>query len=174
MGKYRTIVADPPWGYPGMSAPWRSSVEAHYSLMELEAICALPVAEMAAAACHLYLWAVLPMLRDAYRVVDAWGFKPSTVLTWCKSGPGLGGGFRGNTEHLIVARKGNQPFLATANGTWFTAKREQHSQKPELFLDLIERMSPAPRLELFARRNRFGWDTWGNESLEHVSLEVGQ
>src|SRR5438105_2210430 len=118
-----------------MSKPWRSSLDPHYTTMPLSAICALPVAALAEPEAHLYLWAVLPMLRDAYRVVRAWGFSPSTVLTWCKPGPGLGGGWRGNTEHLIVARRGDLPFQTVGRGTWYRASRGDHSQKPEVFMD---------------------------------------
>lgn len=203
MSGYRTIVADPPWDYAGRTAPWRSTSEQSYGLMGVEEIAALPVRDLTTPDAHLYLWAVLPLMREAYRVVDAWGFTPETVLTWCKPGPGLGGGFRGNTEHLIVARRGWPiinptcatcggrsrgarkcscatpewryrqepidapvlPFRETADGTWFQAPRGQHSAKPQLFLDLVERMSPGPYLEMFARRARFGWDYWGDQSL---------
>lgn len=168
--KYRTIVADPPWPYEGRTTPWRTAMPAHYPLMSLVDIKALPIDNLAEDAAHLYLWATLPYMEEAFAVLRVWGFAPSTILTWCKPGPGLGGGWRGNTEHLIVARRGRLPFLGTGRGTWFVASRQSHSQKPELFLDLIEEMSPAPRLELFARRNRLGWDTWGNESLEMVTL----
>lgn len=154
-----------------MSAPWRSSVQAHYPLMSLAAIKALPVGDLTDKTAHLYLWAVLPMLEQAFEVVRAWGFCPSTAVTWCKNGPGLGGGWRGNTEHLIVAKRGNLPFLRAGRGTWYAAKRGRHSQKPDLFIDLIEEMSPAPRVELFARRHRIGWDVWGNESPNTAPLE---
>lgn len=169
--RYRTIVADPPWDYPGMTAPWRSTSVQTYPLMALDDIKAIPVSEMAEADAHLYVWAVLPMMEAAFEVVRAWGFKPSTVLTWCKPGPGLGAGFRGNTEHVIVARRGKAPFTSTAKGTWYQAPRREHSQKPELFADLVEQMSLGPYLEMFARRTRLGWDTWGNECLEHVEME---
>lgn len=210
--KYRTILADPPWAYEGRSAPWRSTTDAHYPLMSLDAIKALPVGDLATPNAHLYLWAVLPMMEQAYEVVRAWGFQPWTVLTWCKPGPGLGGGYRGNTEHLIVARRGYsainptcatcggrargarkcycdapewrfkgepledeigeiaKPFKTTADGTWYQAPRGRHSAKPELFRDLIEQMSHGPYLELFARSNRLGWDTWGDEALNHVEV----
>ncbi len=171
--KYRTIVADPPWGYEGYSPPWRTAVADHYPLMTLEEIKALPVRDLADKQCHLYLWATLPLMEDAYEVVREWGFKPSTVITWCKAGPGLGGGWRGNTEHLIVARRGSLSFASefAGKGTWYEASRGGvHSRKPDLFMDLIEQASHGPRVELFARRNRFGWDTWGNQSLQHVEL----
>ena len=209
MKRYRTIVVDPPWGYEGMSAPWRSSTPQTYPLMKTAEIKGLPVGELASPTCHLYLWAVLPMMAEAYEVIKAWGFHPSTVLTWCKPGVGLGLGWRGNTEHLIVARRGEprninptcglcggrargankcacetpdwrhrgapfglpqRRFANTAPGTWYQAPRGAHSEKPDLFLDLIEQMSPAPRLEMFARRRRLGWDVWGNEVESDIDL----
>ena len=203
--KYRTIVADPPWYY----GQWRSTSVPAYPTMALPDIATLPVRELGDGAAHLYCWAVLPLIAEAFDIVRGWGFKPYTMLTWCKPGVGLGGGYRGNTEHLIVARQGEgfynptcancgkrgrgarkcycdepdwrvkgQPyfsarsFLGTAAGTWYEAPRGEHSAKPDLFMDLIERMSPAPRIELFARRQRLGWDTWGNEALNHVELEA--
>ena len=167
--------------------------------MPTEEIRALPVATIAAPDAHLYLWAVLPMMAEAFDVVRAWGFRPDTMLTWCKPGAGLGAGWRGNTEHLIVARRGlvyenptcalcggrargarkcscpspdwrhNRqpceppavPFLTCGEGTWYQAPRGLHSEKPALFCDLIERMSPGPFVELFARSPRLGWDSWG-------------
>ena len=179
--------------------------------MPLDEICALPVGEIARGDAHLYLWAVLPMMKEAYQVVESWGFTPETVLTWCKPGVGLGGGFRGNTEHLIVARRGwsaanptcdtcggrargakkcgcetpawrvkgkllteddkqRKAFLTTAKGTWYEAPRGRHSAKPDLFMDLIETMSPGPRLEMFAREKRLGWDSWGDEIASDIYL----
>jgi len=199
---YSTIVADPPWGYEGRTPPWRSTSEQTYSLMSATEITDLPVGDLATPDAHLYLWAVLPMMREAYDVVAAWSFTPDTVLTWCKPGPGLGAGFRGNTEHLIVARRGwssvnptcatcggrargarkcaceapewrvkgkplpeasvqRRSFQTTVDGTWYAAPRGAHSEKPQLFLDLVERMSPGPYVELFARKPRLGWDSWG-------------
>ena len=197
---YSTIVADPPWGYYERSAPWRSTSVQAYTLMHPDEIAALPVRDIACEDAHLYLWATLSQMPDAYRVVEAWGFAADTVLTWCKPGPGLGAGWRGNTEHLIVARRGfayinptcadcggrargaskcacpapawrhdgkpvkgapRRAFTSTASGTWYQSPRAAHSEKPALFADLIESMSPGPYLELFARAPRLGWDSWG-------------
>lgn len=117
-GLYRTIVADPPWPVHAMR---RAKVLAgeHYPVMQIDEIKALPIAPLAAEDGHLYCWAVLPMMAEAYDVVRAWGFAPVTLLTWCKPGPGLGGGYRGNTEHLIVARRGEafyNPTCSTCGG----------------------------------------------------------
>lgn len=200
-GKFNTVLADPPWGYEGKTAPWRSTSTQSYSLMTHADIASLPVNSITTEDAHLYLWAVLPLMDVAFATVRAWGFAPDTMLTWCKPGVGLGGGYRGNTEHLIVGRKGDSslnptcaicggrkrgarkcfcsdpawrfkgepiehyaeksPFLDTAEGTWYAAPRSAHSEKPALFADLIERMSPRPYIELFARQPRMGWESWG-------------
>jgi N6-adenosine-specific RNA methylase IME4 len=182
--KYRTIVADPPWT-PTLNANARSDPEktkaqpwSFYETMELDAILELdiPTAQQA----HLYIWGLTQHIDWAFATARAWGFTPVTMLTWCKPGPGVGR-FRCNTEHVVVARKGNRlgnPFgsggrmVQATGGTWFSWPRGEHSQKPEAFYDLVERLSPGPYLELFARRQRLGWDTWGNEALEHVEMGV--
>jgi N6-adenosine-specific RNA methylase IME4 len=128
---------------------------------------------------HLYLWCVNQYLTEAFDVARAWGFKPSTLLTWCKTpmGLGLGGTFVNTTEFVIFARRGSLKATRRWDSTWFQWSRPYigkggptHSAKPEAFLDLVESVSPGPYLELFARRNRLGWDTWGNESHEHIDL----
>lgn len=183
-GCYRTIVADPPWRYdykggPGdQEPPWRSRGKTCYPTMALDDIKAIDVASLAAPGCHLYVWATQPLLPAAFEVIEAWGFHYATMLTWLKPGPGAGRGWRGNTEQLLVARRAPiRPFLGRSDeGSWFEvdaaiASRGEHSAKPDLFMDRIEAMSPGPRLEMFSRRARFDWDTWGNEAL-HGGEEV--
>lgn len=170
---YATIVADPPWQQPtgglrrGGSPevawnPGRPSV-LPYSTMDLAAIKALPVGSLAADDAHLYLWTTNHYLRAAYEVAEGWGFRPSQVLTWCKApqGLGLGGAFVSTTEFVLFARKGGLGVLARGESTWFNAARGCHSQKPAAFGDLVERVSPGPYVELFARAPRLGWDSWG-------------
>lgn len=181
--KYRTIVADPPWT-PTLGATWKSSYrdkarpQRHYSLMTVEKIAELapPVADQA----HLYLWALAQHVDWAYVVAEAWGFDPVILWTWRK--PGLGTGrFQCNTEHVLVARRGSRhgnPFgtggrnAATTGGTCFDWPRAAHSVKPDEFYDLVERLSSGPRLELFARRQRLGWDSWGNECRCDAEMDV--
>lgn len=133
MKRYRTIVADPPWDYAGKTEPWRSSSERTYSLLSVAEIAALPVAALASPDAHLYLWAVLPLIPEALAMVEAWGFTYDTMLTWCKPGLGLGGGWRGNTEHLIVARRGwssVNPTCADCGGRARGA-RKCHCKEPQ-------------------------------------------
>lgn len=182
MGDYRTIVADPPWT-PDLGGTWGARVDKgrpqrFYDVMELHDILTLDVESLAAPQAHLYLWATTAHVDWGYQVARAWGFEPVTMLTWCK--PGLGvGRFRCNTEHVIVARRGSRhgnPFgqggrhQQATNGTWFEWSRGRHSQKPAEFYDLVERLSPAPRLELFARERRLGWHAWGNEIESDVTI----
>ena len=83
---------------------------------------------------------------------------------------GLGGAYTLTTEHVLFCRRGTCPALSRVDSTWWEWRRGRHSAKPDAFLDLVERVSPPPRLELFARTQRLGWDTWGNECLNHVTL----
>lgn len=168
MGEYRTIVADPPWDLGSVNAGWKttSNLRLPYPTMTLDEIRALPVAALAESSAHLYLWTVTSVLRHSFEVVEAWGFKPKQVLVWCKPGLGSGMRFRQNVEYVIFGTKGSGlPITRRDVGTWHLWPRGKHSAKPEAFLDLVEQVSPGPYLELFARRDRLGWDTWGNESL---------
>lgn len=157
---YSTIVADPPWTMS--KAFTKADPNKHYSTMALADICALPVADLAAESCHLWLWGVNGLMEDAYKVVRAWGFSPLTLVTWCKPAPGVGHYLRNNTEHVILASRG-KPMVPAEKplATWFVWKRTHHSAKPDAFGDLVEQVSPAPYVELFCRRPRFGWDSWG-------------
>ncbi len=185
--KYRTIVADPPWKKPDTGAHTHSS-RGHwdtgsrsmagipsvtpYPQMEIYEIEALPIPEVADDDAHLYLWTFGPYVPEAYRLVRAWGFQASALLTGCKKpmGLGFGGAFVPTTEHVLFARRGRDIRHGRADSTWFEFKRGPHSAKPDAFLDLVEQVSPGPYLELFARRQRLGWDTWGNEALCHVDM----
>jgi len=166
--RFATVLADPPWpcdeeeegeGYLGVGRP-------PYAVMTLEAIAAVPVARFADEHCHLYLWTTNRNLRAAFDVLDAWDFRYVTCLTWGKPHYGVGRDFRGQTEHCLFARRGAQPLLRRDVGTLFLAKRgpRGHSSKPPAFHDLVERCSPGPYLELFARGGRAGWSSWGAEA----------
>jgi N6-adenosine-specific RNA methylase IME4 len=142
--------------------------------MTLAEISAFPVATLAEADAHLYLWTVNKFVEQSYSVARAWGFQPSTLLTWCKAPMGIGMGWAHGltTEHILFCRRGRLSYLTRTDSTWWQWKRGKHSTKPDAFLDIVEQVSPGPYLELFARRQRLGWDTWGNEALEHVALDT--
>lgn len=179
---FRTIVADPPW-QPSLGGSWGARVDKgrgqrFYRTMSLDAIKALPIADLAATQAHLYVWCVAQHIDWGYEVARAWGFEPVVTLTWVK--PGLGvGRFRCNTEHVVLARRGSRhgnPFgmggrhAQALAGTWSSWPRGRHSQKPEEFYALVERLSPGPRVELFARSQRSGWAVWGDEVQTEIAL----
>lgn len=184
--KYGTIVADPPWKYNAGTTPLRSngrgaSAEHIYPTMSNEDLAGFDVAALADDQAHLYMWVTNPRLVGDYRgkrditpfdIVEAWGFRPITLLTWVKPGRGgTGWYFRGQTEHVIFGTRGKLGIpAAIREPNVFTAKRSVHSRKPDEFFDIVERVSPGPRLEMFARTAREGWDAWGNEAPDSIDL----
>jgi N6-adenosine-specific RNA methylase IME4 len=170
--RYGCIVADPPW--PSMhqrSTYHRGKPERHYSTMTVDDIASLNVSALAADDAHLWVWGVNRMLGDAYAVVRAWGFTPMSLLTWCKPGPGMGYYLRNNTEHCVFATRGHPMVPDKAlPSSWFQWPRRRHSEKPAEFFDQVETVSPGPRLEMFARTERPGWASWGNQAPAAVAL----
>lgn len=160
-GVYRTIAADPPWQYGNTAT--RAAAQGHYPTMSLDELCALPVEGWAADEAHLYLWTTNGFLREAFDVLDAWGFTYKTTLTWVKPQLGIGNYFRSSTEHILFGIRGGLKTIDSNQFNWFQAKRGRHSQKPQRFFELVETCSPGPFLEMFSRARRLGWDAWGNE-----------
>lgn len=163
-GRYSTIEADPPWQLDAAEA---KSAVMQYELMDIDAICAMgdDVIDRAADDCTLWLWAINPMLPEALTVMEAWGFAYKGCLTWVKpNGFGTGHYLRGATEHVLLGVRGTPTLLRKNQPTYFEAPRiGRHSEKPAEFYDLLESLTPAPRIRLFARSQRDGWDSWGNE-----------
>lgn len=165
--KYRTILADPPWD---VQQRGERGAEKHYSLMSLEQIAAMPVADLAEDNAHLWLWVTNATLRQGYDIAEAWGFTVRSPLTWVKFRLGLGNYLRNSTEHLLFATRGTAPVEFRSQPTWINAPVQDHSHKPEEQYALIERISPGPYLELFARRRQRGWDAWGNQIDSDVTV----
>lgn len=173
-------MADPPWEYPEGFATrsrtpgvWTGPTQTYalpYPALSVAAITELPVRDFAARACRLFLWTTNRYLPAAFGILAAWGFRYRQTLVWHKT-DGFSGSVAPNAEFLLVGVKGSPPRLARLPSAVVSlAHTKQHSAKPEAFLDAVESVSPGPYLELFARRQRLGWDTWGNEALEHVDL----
>ncbi len=169
-GTYRTVYGDPPWFEAG-GGKIKRGADRHYPLMKTRDICALPVSSWAAEDAHLYLWVTNNFLEDGLEVMAAWKFRYITVVTWQKDKAGLGQYFRGITEHCLFGVRGRLPYQLTDDGHrlqgitgFFEAPRGEHSEKPAQMRRMIERVSPGPRLELFARKPADGWIVWGNEA----------
>lgn len=182
--KYHTIVADPPWHYdgfasmPGAPGTKRKTKVTNlpYGSMTLREIADLPVESLAAKDCFLFCWTTNRYLPDTFPILEEWGFTYRQTLVWHKTGSPspFGGSVAPNhAEFLLVATKGKPQVASRLKGSVFPVpKPYQHSKKPEAFLDFIEQCAPGPYVELFARRARFGWDYWGNESLGTASMEA--
>ena len=167
-GKFRCIVADPPWPYNGPRGTWkgdnRKAVGLPYQTMNMDEIKGLPVGGMATNDAHLWLWTTNAFLEDGFDVLRAWGFKYLAPIHWIKPA-GCGSWFVHRTQTILFGYRERCRFpLARYKPNLFTSSNPaRHSEKPEAAFTLIESVSPGPRLELFARRNRPGWTVWGNE-----------
>ncbi len=164
---YGTIMVDPPWDVYQRGSYGAS---AHYNLMTLDQIKAMPVGDLAAPNAHIWLWVTNATLRDGFDVLKAWGFTHRSTFTWIKPRFGLGNYLRNATEHVLLGTRGKAPALFRAQPNWLFAPRQEHSHKPEEQFAVIERVSPGPYLELFARRHQPGWDAWGNEIESDIEI----
>jgi N6-adenosine-specific RNA methylase IME4 len=174
LGKFSLILADPPWDDEfGRS---NRSIENHYPTMSFDDICALPVGAIAHEAAMLFLWATSSMLELALAVAKAWGFEYRTQMIWTKPSIGLGKYVRQQHEILLICRRGDHPAPDPKSlpSSVIAAERGEHSQKPEIFCEVIERMYPqAKRIELFRRGPpRPGWTPWGNEAPPQDASEM--
>lgn len=195
INKYNVVLADPPWKY----VVWNKdtgqgrSAESHYKTLSIDSLCTLPVHELAADSCALFMWVTWPVLYphrpgmlSPNDLAAAWGFRYSTAgFVWVKltSGGkehmGLGHSTRANTEPCLLFFKGNPPFrqdksvrqlvldtgqLTLPSFNPLLAPLGNHSEKPRLIYNRIEQLYEGPYLELFARSSAPGWDCWGNEA----------
>ncbi len=189
MKKYQIIYADPPWKFKVWCFGTGSgrSPDQYYPTMELEDICALPVKNIAAKNCILFLWGTWPKLEEALQVIYAWGFKYKTSgFVWVKQNPsgegimcGLGYWTRKATEFVLLATKGSPKRINEAVMEVLFAPRGRHSSKPsEIRNRIVDLMGDLPRIELFARKEEYlfdkdgfdGWDVWGNEVESDIDL----
>ncbi len=174
MKKYLTIYADPPWNITLTGQYLRRHKRRKklpYPIMTVDEIKSLPVNDIAEVGCHLWLWTTNQSLPAGFEVMKAWGFRYLVPITWVKPS-GLGNYFVSVTQTLLFGYKDRCRFpLERYKPTVLMATpKRNHSQKPEIFYDLIESISPEPRIELFSRARRFGWDCWGNEVESDIDL----
>jgi len=168
---YNIIYADPPWDYENdqCEAPTRGGIT--YPTMHIDEICSLPVLDIAHENCVLFMWATWPKLREAIKVMDAWGFSYRTcAFDWIKtykngqSYCGLGHWTRQGTEPCLFGRRGNVKRRDKNVYQQIFAPIGKHSEKPPETRERIIRLcGDLPKVELFARQRFEGWDAWGNE-----------
>ena len=180
MKKYSVIYADPPWQYRVYTKKDKGrSAESHYPTMSAEEIKALPVADLAAKDCALFMWVTFPCIKEAFQVLEAWGFSYKTAaFVWIKQNRisdglfwGMGYWTRANAEICILAAKGKPKRVNAGVHQVILSHVEEHSKKPEEARSrIIQLMGDVPRIELFARQAPEGWDVWGNEFGSSINL----
>ena len=159
--RFACIYADPPWRYGNQGT--RAATDDHYGTMSVDEICALPIADIAAEDAHLHLWTTNAFLFDAKRVMEAWGFEYKSCFVWVKPQMGIGNYWRVSHEFLLFGMRGDCPFGRRDQMSWAELPRGRHSAKPDAIRQRIEKVSPGPRIELFARDVTDGWSAWGNQ-----------
>lgn len=185
--KYNILYVDAPWQYGNKEVKYRSEVEDmgaanQYDLMTLKELKKLPIPNLCEKDAVCFMWCVNPMLPEALELLDAWGFKYKTMLTWIKE-KGSGYWFKGITEHIIFGVKGDIKAFRSNIPNVYKSKNSKHSRKPHYFRQLIKRVTKGMEnptyLELFARsREGFfpdeeykNWDVWGNEVSNSINLK---
>lgn len=175
---YSTILADPPWRFnnrTGKVAPEHRRLS-RYGTLSLEEIMQMPIKSVTDENCHLYLWVPNALLPDGLAVMKAWGFKYKSNIVWHKirkdggpDGRGVGFYFRNTTELVLFGISGHMRTLNPGRSqvNIIKTQKQEHSRKPDELFELIERCSPGPFLEIFARGKRLGWDVFGNQSEEY-------
>lgn len=162
-GLFQTIVIDPPWDWGDEGDVNQfGHAKPDYKTMPIDEIEALPVGKIADDNCHLYLWVTNRSLLKAFRLMEAWGFRYITCLTWVKPYYGMGNYFRGSTEQVLFGVRGSQLLKRKDVPTHFEAPRGKgHSAKPDEFYKLVESCSYGPYIDIFGRKGREGWSVWG-------------
>ncbi len=164
-GKYRTIVIDPPWPVQKILRDERpNQYDYDYPTMSTEEIKAFQLRELAFEdGTHVYLWTTHKFLPIAFEVFKAWGVNYECLLTWVKPSGMTPFSWMYNTEFVLFGRIGSLPLLRMGKKLSFEAPVIRHSEKPDYFYSLVEEVSPEPRIDVFARKKRDKWETWGNE-----------
>ena len=178
--KYKIIYADPAWKYQDKSKSHGGAAESHYPCMSIKEICGLKVRDISEDNSVLLLWVTMPMLEEAFKVINAWGFKYKTcAFTWVKINKdgsiymGMGRHTRSNVEICLLATKGKGVSRITASiKNTHLHPKTKHSEKPLLFKNLIQQLYGyhLPKIELFSRSKTEGWDVWGNEVESDIQL----
>lgn len=170
--RYKTLVIDPPWDFSdegdvdqfGRGRPT-------YATMSIDELISFPISNLSEDDAHLYLWITNRSLPKGFDLLEMWGFRYVTCLTWCKPSIGMGNYFRGSTEQILFGVRGSLPLLRSDVGTWFQAQRgDRHSAKPDEFYKMVETCSPGPWIDIFARDARKGWAVYGAETNSSLSV----
>ena len=161
-GHFGCVYADPPWQYGNQAT--RASTDNHYGTMAIGDLCEMPVSELVADDAHLHLWTTNSFIREAFQLIEAWGFEYRSMFVWVKPQMGIGNYWRVSHEIMLLGIRGNaKRFNDRSLKSWHEASRTKHSAKPEAVRGMIEKASGGPYLELFGRSEVPGWTVFGNQ-----------
>jgi N6-adenosine-specific RNA methylase IME4 len=165
--KYRVIYADPPWDYGNTQPDYHPEQRDHYKTMSLDEICDMPIVDLTTDDAVLFLWATSPILREAFDVINAWGFEYKASFVWDKVKHNMGHYNSVRHEFLLICVRGScQPDVRKLFDSVVTEERTEHSKKPDTFRKMIEELyTHGNKIELFARQEFDGWDYYGNEII---------
>jgi len=176
--KYRTVVIDPPWQVvAGLTKVkfYRIGKKLPYKTMSDEEILRFPIEDFADEECDLFMWTTHTKLSVALEILQAWGFKYHALLTWDKQGGTCISGFYRRTGLVVYGYRGKQGVDVGPGHyipTLFKEKSKAHSQKPDIFYELIRKRTQAPRIDLFARKRHYGFDAFGDEVEKHIEIPL--
>lgn len=177
MGEFPVILADPPWLFKNYSKKGeKKNANQHYECLPTTQIAALPVRKLAPKVGALFMWATFPMLKDAFLVMEKWGYEYRAAAPWAKQSKtgrtwAFGGGyiFRATSEILLVGCRGKPTRKSKSIRNLIVAPVREHSRKPDVTFEMVEALYDGPYLELFARQARPGWKRWGKEAPPEVA-----
>ena len=175
--KYKLVYADPPYQYRNTTTGRNntSGAASKYETISLEELCKYPIEKICEKKAALFLWCTTPLLPDGLTLMRNWGFQYKTTIYWRKiMSQGLGNYFRGQVEVLLVGTKGGLTPFYCQKANFIQTKVGKHSQKPEGIYELLELLDLNPKIELFARDRRQGWDAWGNELPDSTQTRIKQ
>ena len=167
--KFSTIVIDPPWDWGDEGdINQLGRAKPDYATIPFDDLKKLPISNLTKGDAHIYLWITNRSLQKGFELLESWGFRYITCLTWCKPSFGMGNYFRGSTEQILFGVKGSLPLKRKDVGTWFSAVRGDggHSSKPDAFYKMVESCSPGLYLDYFGRKKRDGWHVYGNGAVD--------
>lgn len=165
MGKFSCLLIDPPWDWGDEGdVNQLGRAKPDYASKTIDELVRLPVSNLSDEHAHLYLWITNRSLPKGFRLLESWGFRYVTLLTWPKPSFGMGNYFRGQTEHILFGVKGSLALKRKDASTLLPAWKRGplgHSSKPFEIHEHVESCSPGPYLEMFSRSSRLGWTMWG-------------
>lgn len=180
--RYKVLLADPPWRYNARNnknTKFGGGAGGHYDTMSIEEIKALPIKNICADNCAIFLWVTFPYLDKHIEVLKAWGFEYKTVaFTWVKTNKnnnnpffGIGYYTKSNAEICLLGIKGKMKPISNKVSSIVMSPRQEHSRKPECIHKRIEELfGNVPRCELFSRKSVVGWDCYGMD-IDNVDIK---